>query len=212
MPEVESDSHAILLVSLLFAVAKLACATRSTYEELQKSIVLVGTDNTALKQAVEDLGVIILTEIEPIKRVGQLFQWRCKFVEENPDKYEVLDARARTGVKPSYRDTSPRGLALATEAEQALNPTHSMHLRTSGAQGASAAGAASSAAASSASDLHLEVDAFVDDESDGDEASPDRTPMTPAAQAAAAGSAYSTAAIASPTKPPTVSLGFSPLV
>jgi hypothetical protein len=243
VPEVESDSHAILLVSLLFAVAKLACATRSTYPQLQRAINLVGTDGAALQQAVKDLGVIILTEIEPIKRVDQLSRWRCRFIEENPDIYEALDAQARAGVEPFYRDTSPRGLALALAggADRALSSTHSMHLSTSGAQGASAAGAASSAAASSGDVFHLDVDELVDYESDDDEASPGRTPITPAAQtaadsvarswrsfrrtrtdiqvapaasAAAAGSAYSTAAAMAATAAasPTKSSTVSPLV
>lgn len=184
VPEAGSDSNAILLVNLLFAVAKLACATRSTYPQLQRAINLVGTDSAALQQAVKDLGVIILTEIEPRQRVGKLIQWRLEFVLANPDKYEALDAQARTGVEPSYHNASPERLAvdLATGAVKALPSIHSMHLSTSGT---SAAGAASSAAASSASDFHLQVDEFVDDESDGDEASPGRTPITPAAQAAA---------------------------
>ena len=92
----DSALHATLLVNLLFAVAKLACVTRSVYPELQRSIDLVGLDDGALSQATIELGTIILSNTDPQDRLDQLIQWRSDFCIKRMDLYEAQLARERT--------------------------------------------------------------------------------------------------------------------
>ena len=85
----DKGQQATLLVNLLFAVAKLACATRSVYPELQRAMELVGSDGAALQDAVSALGTIILTVPAPDERLAQLIEWRAMFSLRRPDLYDA---------------------------------------------------------------------------------------------------------------------------